>query len=47
MSLDTYKKKLDTNMFENWQGINPMGLSDPWSNYKNKQFFTDRIQDII
>ena len=26
-------------MFENWQGINPMGLSAPWVDYKNKQLF--------
>ena len=28
-------------MFENWQGINPMGLSSPWANYKNKQLSTN------
>ena len=22
-------------MFEKWQGINPMGLSAPWGDYKN------------
>ena len=32
-------KKLYINMFENWQGINPMGLSAPWADYKNKQLF--------
>ena len=26
-------------MFENWQGITPMGLSDTLYDYKNKQFF--------
>ena len=28
-------------MFENWQGVNPMGLSAPWSDYKNKKVFTN------
>ena len=28
-------------MFENWQGINPMVLSSPWANYKNKQLSTN------
>ena len=26
-------------IFENWQGINPMGLSSTLDDYKNKQFF--------
>ena len=28
-------------MFENWQEINPMGISAPWANYKNKQILTN------
>ena len=28
-------------MFEKWQEINPMGLSAPWDDYKNKQYFTN------
>ena len=27
-------------MFENRKGINPMGLSAPWDDYKNKQLLT-------
>ena len=23
------------------QGMNPMGLSDPWDDYENKKFFTN------
>ena len=34
-------KKLDISLFEIWQGIDPMGLIPPWSNYKNKQLFTN------
>ena len=30
-------------MFEILQGINPMGLSAPWSDYKNKQPFKNMI----
>ena len=26
-------------LFENWQGINPMGLGSTLDDYKNKQFF--------
>ena len=25
-------------MFENWQEINPMGLSAPWDDYKTKNY---------
>ena len=35
------RKKLDTIAFEKWQGINPMGLSAPWVELKNKQSFTN------
>ena len=28
-------------MFENWQGIKPMGLDAPWDDHKNKQLFTN------
>ena len=28
-------------MFENWQGINLMRLSDSLDDYKNKQYFTN------
>ena len=34
-------KKLEIIVFENWQGISPMGPRAPWSEYKNKQVFTD------
>ena len=34
LSLDTdFFQKLDIILFENWQGINPMGLSAPWDDY--------------
>ena len=39
--LQTTFFKLDINMFEKWQGINPMGLSAPWSVYKGKQIRTN------
>ena len=26
-------------MIENWQGVNPIGISAPWADYKNKQLF--------
>ena len=35
----TTPPKLDTIMFENWQRINPMGLSAPSDDYKNKQLY--------
>ena len=25
-------------MFENWQGINPMDISDLWANYKTNNY---------
>ena len=28
-------------MFENFQGVNPMIPINPWSEYKNKQVFTN------
>ena len=28
-------------MFENWNGINQMGLSASLADYKNKQYFTN------
>ena len=31
--------KIDKIMFENWQGINPIGLIETWSEYKNKYLF--------
>ena len=40
LSLDTFFQFFYTTMFKNWQGINPMGLSVPSANYKNKQLFT-------
>ena len=40
---------LDINMFEMFQGIDPMGLSAPSYDYKNKQLFTnmERWQTIL
>ena len=32
---------IDEIMFRNWQDINPMGLSAPWADYKNKKIFTN------
>ena len=44
MSLDTNCfKKIDTTIFENYQGINPMGISAPWADHKNKQLFKNMI----
>ena len=33
-----YLKKIDVILFENCQGMNPMGLSAPWGKYKNNQY---------
>ena len=33
--------KLDIVTFQNWQGINPMGLSASLAEYKYKQLFTN------
>ena len=36
-----FNQKIDITMFDNFQGIKPMGLSDYWADYRNKQLFTN------
>ena len=37
----SFFKNIHIIMFENWHGINQMGLSASLADYKNKQYFTN------